>query len=786
MSTVLNELRLAVRRLRGDRWAAGGAILAAALGAGLNTAVFAVAYGVLLRPLPYADAGRLAIVDADAKLPRIEDWRRALSAFGGAAAYRHEGFTVTIAGEPRLLPVALVDDHFFDTLGARPRAGRTWSAGESGAVVVSERLARQTNTAPAALVGTPVTVGGAALTVAGVMPAAFAFPAQQVDVWMPAAAAPAIAFDRAADARHYRLIGRLKPGVTLSQASADATRVRDEIAPQPGRADRAPVGVAGVEESLVGAVRPVLLAFGAAAAIVLLIACANVATILIGRTVSRQRELAVRRALGASPSRLLLSVVAESLVVTCAGASLGLLFAVGSVRMVESWAAGIVPRLGEIAIDWAVLLFATTAAAIASMVAAMPAFRIVRAGAAQLRTSSATTARPGDRRVRGALIVTQIALAVVLLAGGGLLVRTIGGLLRADLGVATRGAVVTQVLLTQETSFTAAERGPLLHELVRRVRALPGVTAAGSGSNMPPDNAGIEMRVRFVNNGVETFHSLVFASATPGYLPALGARIVRGRDFTEGDEGSAALVAVLSESAARALMDPGDVVGRQLPFSLPGLRGRGRATVIGVVSDIKYAGLEAQAGPAVYVLWKELPAGQTYLAVRTTAGPLSLAPSIRAIVRELDPRMPLLPIRSLEEVVQRSVADRRLNALLGGSVAVLAFAVAMVGLAGSLMRVVSERRQELAIRAALGATPAHAVRAIVGEGAILAAIGVAVGGAGALAVGRALRSLLHGVSPHDPATLATVCLFVAAASLFACYVPARRAARIDPLALLRE
>jgi ABC-type antimicrobial peptide transport system permease subunit len=208
--------------------------------------------------------------------------------------------------------------------------------------------------------------------------------------------------------------------------------------------------------------------------------------------------------------------------------------------------------------------------------------------------------------------------------------------------------------------------------------------------------------------------------------------------------------------------------------------------VIGVVGDIKYAGLAAQAGPAVYVLWKDLPAGQTYLAVRTAGSVVALAPSLRAIVRELDPRMPLLPVRSLDEVVQRSVSDRRLNALLGGSVALLAFAVAMVGLAGSLMRVVSERRQELAIRAALGATPAHAVRSIVGEGAVLAAIGVAIGCGGALAVGRALRSLLHGVTPHDPATLATVCLFVAVASLIACYVPARRAARIDPLALLRE
>lgn len=786
MSTVLNELRLAVRRLRGDRWAAASAILAAALGAGLNTAVFAVAYGVLLRPLPYADAGRLVVVDADAKFARVDDWRRTLSSFDRISGYAREGVTVTIAGEPRLAAVAVVDDAFFTTLGAAPRVGRAWAAGDASGVIVSERLARQAGPSIEALLGTRALVGDAPLTIIGVMPAAFAFPSQGIDAWMPAAAAPAIAFDRSADARHFRLIGRMQPGVTLLHARDDATRVRREFAMQSGRADATPVRVDALEDSLVGPVRPVLLAFTAAGAIVLLIACANVATILIGRTVSRQRELAVRRALGASPSRLLLSIVAESLVVTCAGASLGLLFALGSVRMVESWAAGIVPRLGEIAVDWPVLLFATAAAGVASMAAAIPAVRIVRAGSAQLRTGSATTPRPGDRRVRGALIVTQIALAVVLLAGGGLLTRTIAGLLRADVGVATPGTAVTQVMLTHGTSFTAAERRPLLHELLTRVRAVPGVTAAGSGSNLPPNNAGIEMTVRFVNDGVETIHSLVLASVTPGYLPALGARFVRGRDFDQADERGAALVAVLSESAARALMDPGEVVGRQLPISLTALRARGRATVIGVVSDIKYAGLKSPAGPALYVLWKELPAGQTYLAVRTAGNPVSLAPSLRRIVRDLDPRMPLLPVRSLDEVVQRSVSDRRLNALLGGAVALLAFAVAMVGLAGSLMRVVTERRQELAIRAALGATPAHAVRTIVGEGATLAAIGVAIGCAGALAVGRALRSLLHGVSPHDPGTLAAVCAFVAAASLLACYLPARRAGRIDPIALLRE
>jgi len=245
---------------------------------------------------------------------------------------------------------------------------------------------------------------------------------------------------------------------------------------------------------------------------------------------------------------------------------------------------------------------------------------------------------------------------------------------------------------------------------------------------------------------------------------------------------------VLSEAAVRAFFpNDRDVVNRDLPMALPGpLRARGRPRVIGVVSDIKYSGLEADAGPALYVSWNEFPAGHTYLALRTTRNdPLALAVALRGIVRDADPRIPAMPIRSLDEVIQRSVSDRRLNALLGASIALLAFAVAMVGLAASLMRVVSERRQELAIRAALGATPARAVRSVVREGALLAGLGVAIGCAGALAIGRALGSMLHGVSPHDPLTLTAVAVFVGGASLLACYLPARRAAQVEPISALR-
>jgi predicted permease len=715
------ELRIAARRLQSDPWAAGAAVMAAALGAGLNTAVFAVAYGVLLRPLPYANAERLVVIEVDAPLSRIAEWRQHLTAFERVTGYARDRFTVRGAGEPRLAGVALVDDEFFDTLGARPEAGGPFRRGGStGVAVVSDRFARQGAGSAGAILGRSLTIGVTPVTVVAVMPAAFAFPSENIDVWMPVRAAPAIAFDRSSDARRFHLVGRLRPGASLAQARDDVARAGTVVETPGDRREGVVRRVASLEGDLTRAVRPVLIAFAVAAAIVLIVACSNVASILIGRTASRQREIAVRRALGASPARLMMSVLSESILIAAAGAGIGLLLAVAAVRVVERWAAGIVPRLADIRIDWVIFAFACAIAALASILGAAPAFRALQTGAASLRASGAGPRGSGNR-VRAALIVIQIGLAVVLLTGGALLVRTVAGLLGSDAGIQPGGAVVSQLMLTETTRFDAAGRGPLLSELLRRVRELPGVRSAGAGSSLPPDNAFMEIQVRLTNGTREDRHSLSLGSVTPGYLESLGARLLAGRHFEEGDAHRDPPVAVISESASRALMDGRDPIGRELPMGLVGpMRGRAHPTVVGVVSDIKYAGLEGPAGPAIYVMWNELPTGQAYLAVRTSGNALSTVPAIRAILREIDPGMPLQPARTLDEVLQRSVADRRLRALLGGSIACLAFAVALVGLAGGLARVVSERRYELGIRAALGATPSRAVRMVMIEGAALA------------------------------------------------------------------
>lgn len=783
---LLSEIGFAARRLLRDPWSTAAAILVAGLGTGLNTAVFAVAYGVLMRPLPYRDATRLAVVDVAVPFGRLDDWRNQLSTFEHIAAYERGGFTVRGLTEPRFVPVAVVDDTFFETLGSTAFAGRTFSPADSGAIaVLSERAARQTGAPTESALGRSITVGEITATVIGVMPDAFAFPSQAIDVWIPARVAPAIAFDRSSDERRFRLLGRLKRGVSFAQAREDVLRARQRLEPDFKGLSPATTRVDSLYDALVGPVRPVLLAFAASAAIVLLIACANIATILIGRTVARRRELAVRSALGASRSQLFVTIVAESMLITLAGAALGTGLAVGAVRGIGAWAAGILPRLADVRVDWSVLGFAFVVAALASVVAAAPALRSI--------ARVTITARPGvgdtpvGVRVRTLLAVSQIALAVLLLSAGGLLARTIVGLLRADIGVEPHGVVVSQLMLADSMGFGAIGRQAWMENVLQHVRAIPGAVAAGAGSTLPPDNAPIVVTARFVT-GIKVTETpeISLASVTPGYLEALGARLLQGRYFDEADEHHGDLVTVLSESAARALMPDVNPVGRPLPIELPGMRGRGRATVLGVVANVKYSGLESAPGPAIYVLWKEMPAAQLYLALRTHGEALAAAPTLRAVLREVDPRMPVMPIRRLDDVVQRSVADRRLRALLASSVALLAFAIALVGLAGGLGRMVSERRHELAIRAALGATPARALRTVMTDGAMMTAGGVAVGTLATIGAGGVLRSLVFGISPHDPATLALVGGFVAVSSLLVCYLPARRAAIADPLDALRD
>jgi predicted permease len=781
----MREILFAFRRLLKDPWSASAAILVSALAVALTTATSAVGYGILVRPLPYTDARRLAVTDVSVPIGQLPSWKSAMPAFRAVSGYASEGFTVRGLSDPRFVPVAVVDDEFFETVGAAPLAGRTFRRDEGAVAVISRRFARESNADERSIVGRSIFVGDSQVTIVGVMPEAFGFPSDDIDAWVPARVMAPIRFDRSPDERRLRVFGRLNGPDALAEAMVEVDRARARFDPRSRRAADAASHVELVYERLVGPVRPALIALGAGAGLVFLIACANIATILVGRTVSRRRELAVRGAIGASRTQLLATTLSESLLVALSGGVLGVAVAWLAIHRLTVWAAGLVPRLADVRVDWPVLGFAFAGFGVSTILAALPALGAIEPAAAMLRTSAGETGR--GVRLRAMLAVAQIALSVVLITGGALLARSIVALLHDDTGFDAGGTLVSRLMLTDAMNFNAAGRRAWLENVLDRIRQVPGVVDAGAGSSMPPAHATLVMTVRLQNNGVTTeVPELTFASVTPGYLRAVGMRLVRGRYFDERDDRRGDLVAILSESAARVLAPAADPSGEDLPFFLPGMRERGKATIVGVVADVKFKGLTDRPGPAVYVLWHELPASQLYLAVRTANNPRRVAADLRTVIHGVDANTPLMPIRTMSDEMARSVGDRRLRALVGGGVALLAFGIAVVGLAGGLARLVSERRHELAIRAALGASPGRTIASVMKEAAVLVAAGVATGLAVAYGVGRMLRAFLWGISAHDPITFAAVALCVTAIALAACYVPARAASRANPLELLRN
>lgn len=802
MRGFLTDLKFAVRSLASTRWTTAAAILVLALGTGVNTAVFAVTYGILLRPLPYADAGRLVVLGPLGRDGRpngvpeseFEEWTARLRTVRDVSGYSTGEFTVRGPAEPRVVRVALVKGGLFRLMGVSAAAGRLPSATDTDWVVLASRLARQVSNGPV-LLGSSVTVGESSYAVSALLPDSFTFPADDVQAWLPSSSRTAIGFAGRADARSFQLIARLRPGVTPRQAADDATRVLRELRPagagegRSGWDEQNRAGAVPLDEVLTGRVRPVLAALAAAAVLVLLVACGNVASLFVGRAARAQQDLAVRVALGATRWRIVRGVLAESLVVATAASAVGVWIGFALMKLFVSVAEGILPRLGEVAIDAPVIVaLAVTACLVALLCGLVPALHAVRGDLAPAFRAVASSSSKPARRLRAGLVAVQIALSVVLIAGAGLVVRTVTALLDQATGFVPEHVVSLRLVMSDRTTFTAAARVPFVRQVVERVARVPGVTKAGFGSGLPPRVSPLMMGITVNRNGKSDFQVYSLMSVTPGYLPTLGARLVRGRMFDESDYDRQTPVVLLSESAARHLSPSKDLLGNQLPFAPPSPTGRRgpKPEVVGIVGDIKYSGLDSTSAGSIYSLWPNLPAGLGYLVVRGTGDVETLAVSLQRLVREIDPTLPVPEVRSLEDEVLASIADRRLRLVPAISFGVLALLVALVGLSAAMTRAVNERERELAIRSALGASPARTLRLILGEGAVVTGAGLVLGLGAALTAARALASLLFGVSPHDALTYSLSAALVAAGALAVCWAVGRRAAERDVMALLRS
>jgi putative ABC transport system permease protein len=786
--------RAALKSLLAARGATAAAIFTLALGTGAFTAVFALADGVLIKPLPYATPDRLAVltneraVDAnDLAIPAAEmpEWRRRLTSYSTIAAYARGEFTVRGAGDPEVLRAAVVTGEFFDLLGARPERGVPFRVEDARQVVVSARYAARL-AATGGTVGRVLSIGQVPFEIVAVMPATFAIPDDDVDLWMPVRAVPGVPGLGPGDRRSYRLVGRLRDGVTLEQAADDA---RATLASMPGGGGGRRASVRLLGDLVIGSARPVVWALAASGALLLLVACANVATLLVGRALTRQREFAVRLSIGASRAGLVRASLLESAMLAALGSAVGLWLAHYGLRAFAVVAADVMPRLETVAID----LRAAIASVVVTMFVALvcglaPAITAGRSDLASLLRRTPGAGGLANRRLRATLVGAQLALAVFLLVGTGLLARTVWTLLQTETGATTRNAVTTRLALTETTTFDAASRAQLVDELLRRVRELPGVTAAGLGSSLPPRTNQIEMTFRVVNDGRDESFGLNLVAATPGFLPALGVRLIGGRDLDARDAlpGQPA-VAVISEQFARQLSPDREMIDRELPMAMPtAAGGRVRPRVIGVAASVRYTGLESPTRGNVYLPWWLLSTGSPYLVVRTAGDPEPLLTALPRLIREVDPTLPLRPVRTLEEEMSLAVESRTARVLVVGVMAALAVGIAVVGLVAALVRAVTERRRELAIRLALGATRGNATGLIVWSGLRLVLVAVAVGLGVAAAAGRALESVVFGISARDPLTYVAVALGIGILGLVACYLPARRAAGIAPVELLRS
>ena len=792
LESILHDARYAARSVMRQSGTTALAVGILALGLGVNTAVLAVAWGVLWRPLPYPDADRLVTVaqvnqengsESAVRLDRIDEWNRRLGTMRVAGHNARER-VVRGAGPPRVMEVANVTGDFFEVVGMPASQGVAprFAAGDSRAVI-SASLARTLDdeTGGSAL-GRTVTIGEGRYDVTAVMPAAFGFPSADVDVWLGEPTVAPAGWGR------YELVGRLRDGPTLAQARDDATRVARETLDY--RPDLYSAAVRPVDETLRGGLRPVLRVSIAAALLVLVVACANAATLLIGRSVVRTREFAIRIALGSGLTRLVRAALVEGLAMAAGGLVLGLAAAWAGLRLFAATAAGVMPRVDAVALDPPIVLAGLVLTLLAGAACGgASAAGSVRGDGAVLRGGTAATGSRTTRRLRAGLAAAQIALSIVLLTGAGLLVRTVDRLLDEDAGFEPRQALTARLMLADRPLIESDDHNAFVETLLERVRGFPGVQAAGVGSLLPPDDEPISVQFAYEDDRGESSRReivLSFGAVTRGYFAALGARLRGGRRFDAADDFAEVGPVMLSETAARFVYPDEDAVGRPMYYNnLDALAIARRAPIVAVVDDMKYQGLAAPRAGSIYVPWSRAPTGVSYLVVRTAGDPMALAPAVRDLILTLNPTLPVPDIRTLEDHVAGSIADRRLRVLPAAGFAALALAVAMVGLFGALARAVAERRHELAIRSAVGASPGRLVLLVLRSALAVTGAGLAAGLLAAAATGRGLASLLYGVGPYDPVTFAAAAAAVVLAALAASAIPARRAARLDPMVVLR-
>jgi putative ABC transport system permease protein len=811
LETLGQDIRFALRMLRKSPGFTIVAILTLTLGIGATTAIFSVVNTVLVQPMPYKQADELVTIWGQNKargytldlvsVPDYMDWKSQNRVFESMGASTDEMFTLTGAGEPDAIIGYEFSPNFFDVLGVAALLGRTFSPdedqpGKNHVVVLNYRLWKTRFGGDPGVIGKSITLDGQSYTVIGVMPRSFQYP-ESVQLWTPLTISPERA--KARGVRWLRVMARLKHGATMTQAAAEmktiTARLRSEY---PDTNKDYYVNLESLRHLVSGDVTAPLLALLCSVCLVLLIACANIANLLLSRATARQREIAIRVALGATPFRMVRQFLTESVLVSITAGGLGLLIAYwgagGMVAMFPTTISNLsIPRVESIPIDRWVLGFALLASLLTGIVFGLvPALQAARIRPGESLKESGRSGAGGSqgRRFRNALAIAEVSLSLVLLVAAGLMIKSFLRLVGADLGFQPGRVLTMRVLLPDYKYKTESQQRAFNAEALRRIRALPGVQSAGTVTFLPLSGWWGTREVSVAGRAAETSKlnpRPVWGSASSGYFSAMRIPLIEGRYFTAEDNDSSAHVAILSASLARQLWPKEDPIGRDV--TIEGFKGTQR--VVGVVGDVYQLGLGVHESDAsdvkteVYIPFDQSPTPLLCLAVRTAADPLSVAKAAQTQIWAVDKEQAISFVESMGQLASETMVLQRASTILLGIFAALALVLAAIGIYGVISYSVSQRTHEIGIRRAVGANSADVLRLVIAEGLKLTLTGVLIGLAGALALTRFLSSLLFGVRAADPAILVATPAVLICVALLACYIPARRAMRVDPMVALR-
>jgi putative ABC transport system permease protein len=803
MDTLIQDLRYGIRTLLKNRSFTAVAVLALALGIGANTAIFSVVNAVLLRPLAFPDPDRLVAIKTinlktgqnnfgGASPADFIDWRAQSNSFEQLAAETGGSVTATGGEQPELFPGARVSDDYFAMLGIKPMLGRVFLPDEfksaaGPAIILSHRLWQRRFAADPGLVGQTLTLDGKPSTVIGVMPPDFKQPAY-AEVWMPLLTDSSEM--RLRGARYFTVMARLKPGVTLAQAQAEMSAVATAIEQQhpESNADWS-IRLFSLQESIVGDFRPALLILLGAVGFVLLIACANVASLLLSRASERHKEIAIRAALGATRLRVIRQLLTESILLAFIGGAAGLLLALWGVKAII----GLIPeamrfpRLDEIHIDGRALAFTIVISLITGIIFGLiPGLQASKPDLQESlkEGSRAATGGFGAHRTRSLLVISEIALALLLLIGAGLLIRSFARLQQTNLGFNPENLLTIGIGASPQKYPRAEQRTAYYKQFLDRLETLPGVESAALGSSLP---LSFNLVFPFVVEGRAASPADVpqatYSSVSPNYFTAMRIPLLAGREFTARDNKDAPNVAIINETMARRFFANEDPVGKRVKIDY--LNQPTSFEIVGVVGDTKQSSVADQTGVGMYVSYFQYPWFSSLLIVRTATDAASFALPAQRVIWSLDKDRPISHVKTMDQLLSESIAQPRLYVFLLSVFAFVALALAMVGIYGVMSYSVGQRTREIGIRMALGAQAGDVLRLVIGQGMILILIGIATGLAAAFALTRVMASLLYDVEATDPLTFFGVAVILAGVALGACFVPARRATRVDPGVALR-